>query len=159
MFRKMTRETQGMSEAQIEKILEKATSGVLSLIGDGGYAYGVPMSFCFHEGKIYFHGAKQGHKIDAILANNKVSFTVIATDNIIPEELTTYFRSVIVFGKIRISEDLDEKRQALQCIVDKYSHKYVKKGETEIERALPHVAVSILEIEHMTGKMSKEYVG
>jgi len=84
------------------KILQSATSGVLAVCGDDGYPYAVPLSYVYADGKIYFHSALQGHKIDAIRSNPKVSFCVIDKDDIQPQEFTTYFRSVIVFGKARI---------------------------------------------------------
>ena len=101
MFRKMRRHKQLLSKEECEKILYKATSGVLALEGDNNYPYTVPISYLYEDNKIYFHSAKSGHKIDSIKKNQKVSFCVIDQDKIVPEEYTTYFRSVIVFGKIK----------------------------------------------------------
>ena len=88
-------------------IFNDNTSGVLSVYGEDGYPYGVPLSYVYADGKLYFHSAKDGHKIDAVRNNNKVSFTVIAQDNIVAEEYTTYFQSVIAFGTARILEQDD----------------------------------------------------
>ena len=109
MFREMRRKKQILSNKEIIELLEKGTSGVLALLGDNEYPYAVPISYVYDNSKIYFHGAKAGHKIDAIRKCSKASFCVIAQDEISPEKYTTYFKSVIAFGKIRILEDENEQ--------------------------------------------------
>ena len=104
MFREMRRKKQQLSEVETAEILKRGTSGTLALFGDGGYPYAVPISYVFANGKIYFHGGKQGHKLDAVSRNPKASFCVIDQDLVVPEKYTTYFRSAIVFGTIRILE-------------------------------------------------------
>ena len=99
-FRPMRRKRQKLPKEECEKILNKATAGVLSVLGDDGYPYGVPMSFVYAEGKLYFHSAIEGHKLDAIAKEDKCSFTIIDQDEIHPDEYTSYFRSVIAFGRI-----------------------------------------------------------
>ena len=111
MFREMRRSKQRLPREVAVEILERNTSGVLALSGDEGYPYAVPMSYVYAEGKIYFHSAKNGHKIDAIQRNEKASFCVIDQDQIVPEKYTTLFRSVIVFGRRRLVEDMEEMRR------------------------------------------------
>ncbi|MDE7018067.1 MAG: pyridoxamine 5'-phosphate oxidase family protein [Lachnospiraceae bacterium] len=120
MFREMRRKKQILSNKENIELLEKGTSGVLALLGDNEYPYAVPISYVYDNSKIYFHGAKVGHKIDAIRKCSKASFCVIAQDEIIPEKYTTYFKSVIVFGKIRILEDENEIREAIERLAMKY---------------------------------------
>ena len=79
MFREMRRKRQLLPQEQALEILENNTSGVLALSGDGGYPYAVPMSYVYNDGKIYFHCAKAGHKIDAIRSCDKASFCVVRT--------------------------------------------------------------------------------
>ena len=110
MFREMKRKERQLSAELTEKILNKCTSGVLSVIGDDGYPYGVPVSYAYSDGKIFFHCAKEGHKVDAIKNNPKVSFTVIAQDDVVPEAYGTDFASVIAFGKASFVEDPEENR-------------------------------------------------
>lgn len=100
MFREMRRKRQLLSEKESIDVLARGTAGVLALLGDDDYPYAVPISYVYNDSKLYFHGAKTGHKIDAIKECSKASFCVIDQDNIVPEEYTTYFRSVIAFGKI-----------------------------------------------------------
>ena len=106
---------------EVKEILYEGTSGVLALSGDDGYPYAVPLSYVYDGGKIYFHCAKAGHKLDAIKRDEKASFCVIGQDQVVPEEYTTYFRSVIVFGKIQIIEDETKKRQAIEKLAVKYT--------------------------------------
>ena len=109
MFREMRRKNQELSHEDTIQVLKRGTNGVLAVIGDEGYPYGVPLSYVYVDGKIYFHCGLSGHKADAIRSNDKVCFTVIDQDKIVAEELTSYFRSVIVFGRAVILADPEEK--------------------------------------------------
>ncbi len=158
MFRAMGRKKQLLSEAETIEILQSCTSGVLALIGDNDYPYAVPLSYAYKDGKLFFHFAKAGHKIDSIVKNTKVSFCVIKTDDVIPRKLTTHFRSAIVFGRARILTEDSEKKYALECLVEKYSPDYLAEGQSEIERDWNRVCVAEVKIEHMTGKAAIEIV-
>ena len=109
MFREMRRKRQALSASEVAEILHRGTSGVLALLGDEEYPYAVPLSYVYDEGKLYFHSATSGHKIDAAERSAKASFCVIDQDSIRPEKYTT-FRSVIVFGRIRVITD--EKKES-----------------------------------------------
>ena len=112
MFREVSRnKKQIMSQERCDEILNKATSGVLNLLGDDDYPYGVPISFVYKNNKLYFHGMTKGHKVDAMKKHDKASFTIIDTDHVVPKEWTTYFRSVIVFGRMKFIEDNEEKKE------------------------------------------------
>jgi len=158
MFREMRRKKQLLSEAETIEILQSCTSGVLAVIGDNDYPYAVPLSFAYKDGKLFFHFAKAGHKIDSIVRNNKVSFCVIKTDNVIQKTFTTHFRSAIVFGRARILTEDSEKKYALECLVEKYSPDYIAEGQSEIERDWNRVWVAEIKIEHMTGKAAIEII-
>ena len=156
MFRSMRRIRQLLPEEETLAILENATSGVLALIGDDGYPYTVPLSYIHLNGKLYFHCALEGHKIDAIRQCEKASFCVVAQDQIVPEEFTTYFKSVIAFGKVRIMEDSDEKAAALRALAERYSPEQMEAGEREIASSMAHTAMIEFTIEHLTGKEATE---
>lgn len=158
MFREMRRIKQELSYENSIELLNKATSGVLAVSGDDDYPYAVPLSFVYDDSKIYFHAAKSGHKIDAINRNSKVSFCVTDMDHIVPEEYTTYFRSVIVFGKARILEQESEKRKAIEKLAEKYSPDHEEGRLQEIESAFKHLCMIELTIEHITGKEAIELV-
>ena len=158
MFRPMRRQAQQLSEAEALEILRNGSSGVLAVAGDESYPYAVPLSYAYAEGKLFFHVACSGHKLDAIARNDKVSFCVIAEDELVPEEFTTRYRSVVVFGRARILTEDAEKRRALRLLVEKYAPGLVEQGEAEISRAWERFHALELRIEHMTGKASKELV-
>lgn len=105
MFRKMRRCQQALSQEEIEDVLYRGSSGVLALSGDDDYPYAVPISYVYDGEKLFFHCAKSGHKLDAIQRKAKASFCVIDQDQIVPEAYTTYYRSVIAFGKIQVMKD------------------------------------------------------
>lgn len=157
MFREMRRKRQLLPTEESVAILKKMTNGTLALHGEDGYPYAVPVSYVYADGKIYFHSATNGHKVDAIMRNDKVSFCVVEQDEIKPAEFTTYFRSVIAFGKARILEDADEKQLALQLLADKYSH-----GEPGVEEEIAkggnHLLMVEITVEHLTGKEAIELV-
>ena len=155
MFREMRRKRQLLPHEESIAILEKMTNGTLALHGDEGYPYAVPISYVYADGKIYFHCAMKGHKVDAIMRNEKVSFCVVEQDNIKPAEFTTYFRSVIVFGRAGILTDETEKRAALNLLADKYSHGEAGLSD-EITKSFNHLLMVKIDIEHMTGKESIE---
>ncbi|MEL7646365.1 MAG: pyridoxamine 5'-phosphate oxidase family protein [Anaerolineaceae bacterium] len=156
MFRPMRRITQQLSETEALDMLKSGSSGVMALAGDEGYPYAVPLSYAYCEGKLYFHVAKSGHKLDAIARNDKVSFCVIQKDEVIPADFTTHYRSVIVFGRARILTDEAEKRRALRLLVEKYSPGFLAEGEAEITRSWERFHALELRIEHMSGKAAKE---
>ena len=157
-FRPMRRHRQQLSREECERILDRCTSGVLALTGDGGYPYAVPLSYVYADGAIIFHSAVQGHKIDAIKRDNRCSFCVIDQDEIKPAEFTTHFRSVIAFGRIHILDSTNEKVQALRLLGRRYSPGDEHGLQHEINQSLDHVLLLRLDIEHMSGKEAIELV-
>lgn len=159
MFREMRRKKQLLSNRESVDVLSRGTAGVLALLGDDDYPYAVPISYVYDNSKIYFHGAKAGHKIDAIQKCSKASFCVIDQDNIIPEEYTTYFRSVIAFGKVRILDDEKEIREAIEKLAIKYHPKDSKTNrEKAINKEWKPLCMMEFSIEHLTGKEAIEIV-
>lgn len=151
MFREMRRKKQKLSKEECDRILYNGTSGVLALHGDDGYPYAVPVSYVYNGEKLLFHSAKNGHKIDAILKNAAASFCVIDQDQIVPEEYTTYFRSIIASGRIRILEDDTEKRSAIEKLAVKYApDDTVENRDKAIEREWKPLCMMEMEIEHLT---------
>ncbi|MDE7243983.1 MAG: pyridoxamine 5'-phosphate oxidase family protein [Oscillospiraceae bacterium] len=160
MFREMRRKRQILSQEDCTMILTRGTSGVLALHGDEGYPYAVPMSYVYHDGKIYFHSAKSGHKLDAIRADPKASFCVIGQDRVVPEEYTTYFRSVIVFGKIRILDGEMEKREAIEILAARYAPEdSADYREYMIQKEWKQLCLLELSIDYLSGKEAIELVG
>ena len=156
MFREMRRKKQQLSETMAISMLKSATAGVLAVHGDDGYPYTVPVSHVYEDGKLFFHSAVEGHKVDAIRRNTKVSFCVIQQDEVIPEALSTLYRSVIVFGRARILVDAIEKQHALECLAQRFSEDYMEKAKTEIRNDWDRLIVVELKIEHITAKAALE---
>ena len=158
MFRKLRRSRQILSQEDCEGVLTRGTSGVLAVAGDDDYPYAVPLSYVSHGNKIFFHCAKSGHKLDAIARNSKVSFCVIDEDKIVPEEYTTYFRSVIAFGRARMLQDETEKRAAIEMLAAKYTPDDEEGRRKEIDKEFQALCVVEIAIEHLSGKEAIEFV-
>ena len=159
MFHKMRRNVQQLSQEESEAVLLRGTAGVLALAGDKAFPYAVPISYVYDGEHIYFHSATEGHKIDAIERNPNASFAVIDRDEVIPEKYTTAFRSVIVFGSIRIIEDDTEKRAAVRKLALKYAPDNTEQQHAaEIDGAWSRFCMLEMSIAHMTGKQAIELV-
>lgn len=157
MFREMRRHKQKLEPQEIISVLERNSNGVLACLGDNDYPYAVPMSYTYKDQKIFFHCAKEGHKIDAILKHPKVSFAVVDADEIVGNKFTTYFRSAIVFGQARLAYE-DERLPAFRDLVEKYSGDVDEADKAKEIAQSQGAAVVVIEIEHMSGKEAIELV-
>ena len=159
MFRPMRRKRQELTKEMTEDILHRNTAGVLALAGDEEFPYAVPISYVYDGEHIYFHSAAEGHKIDAIQKNPNASFAVIDQDEVIPEKYTTAYRSVVVFGSIRIIEDEGEKRSAVRKLAVKYAPDNTEQQHAaEIDGAWKRFCMLEMSIAHMTGKVGSALV-
>ena len=155
MFRPMRRIKQQLSEEKSLEVLKKAKRGVLSVIGDDGWPYGIYLNPHFENGRIYFHGAKAGHKIDALKKESRASFTVI-DDGVKDEGGWAYtFKSVVVFGRVEFVEDQNEAVEICRRLARRFNPSEAD-IEDEIRRAAAHVQVFALIPEHITGKRVHE---
>ena len=157
MFREMRRGKQALSVDETIEILHKGTSGVLALSGDCGYPYAVPLSYVFIDDKLYFHCATEGHKLDAIKSDPRASFCVTAQDIVSPEEYTTHYKSVIVFGKISIMEDDVQKLRAIRKLSAKYAPNDSEHHRDDvIGKEWKSLCMLEMVPEHITGRQAKE---
>ena len=155
MFRELTRIKQQISNEECIEILKNEPRGVLSVLGDDDYPYALPINFYYDEkeNKIYFHGGKTGHKMDAIAKHDKASFCVYDKGYHKDGHWSLNIRSVIVFGRIKVVDNW-----SVDKIID-LSKKYTQDMdyiENEITQFAKNTAVLELEIEHMTGKLVNE---
>ena len=157
-FRPLRRADQELSRAEAETILREAKTAVLALSGDGGFPYAVPVNPLYREGKVYFHSAPTGHKIDAIRRCAKVSLCVVAQDDVLPEKLTTAYRSVIVFGRARIVDRPDEARRIAESLGEKYAADYPELCRRAVDGALSAGKMVCVEIvpDRITGKCGRQ---
>ena len=153
----MRRFKQQISEAECIRILNEQPRGVLSLIGDDGYPYGIPLDhwYCEDDGKLYFHGAKEGHKIDAIASCDKVSYCVMDEGFRKEGEWALNINSVIVFGRISLVTDTEKAKKICTEITRKFTDDEAYLAH-ELEHAFPRVQCLELTPEHMTGKLVNE---
>ena len=157
MFREMRRKNQQLSQEECRQVLDRGSSGVLALLGDGGYPYALPISYVYDGEHIYFHCARTGHKLDAIAREPRCSFCVIDQDQVVPEEYTTYFRSVIVFGQMRVIIDESEKRSAIEKLAVKYAPSDTAENrDAFIQKEWAPLCMLEMNIEHMSGKEARE---
>ena len=157
MFREMRRFKQQISTEKCVEILKNEPRGVLMVLGDDDYPYGIPIDFYYdeREKKIYFHSAKQGHKIDAINRHDKASFCVYDQGYRKEGEWSLNINSVIAFGRLRLMEDQEKVIEKLRLLGLK-DFPTAESVEEELERAASRVQMLELTIEHMTGKLVNE---
>ncbi|MBR6993496.1 MAG: pyridoxamine 5'-phosphate oxidase family protein [Methanobrevibacter sp.] len=151
----MRRIGQAISKEECEEILTNEPRGVLALLGDDDYPYAIPMSHVYVDGKIYFHGAQEGHKNDAVKKHSKVSYCVMDKGIKAKDSWWYTFKSVIVFGKMKTLTDRDEKTERLTHLGDKFFPTHEETVD-EINRLLDRTEVFEITIEHMSGKIVKE---
>ena len=157
MFRPMRRNRQLLAETEVKTILSRCSHGILACQGDDGYPYAVPLNYVYVDDRIYFHAAASGHKIDAIQRQPKVSFAIVDEDRIVSAEYTSYFRSVIAFGRARITEG-DEKLQAFRALMEKYSSDQPEVAKQQELAKCDRAVIVAIDIEYLTGKQAKELV-
>lgn len=151
MFKEMRRKDRELKIDEIIEILKNNSYGVLSTVSENGYPYGVPISYVYFNNSIFFHCAVNGHKLDNISNNSKVSFCVVGRTHILPDKFSTEYESAIVFGNaIEVSND--EKNLALLEIINKYSADFIEQGKEYIKNASNATKVIKINIEHMSGK-------
>ena len=152
MFRKMRRNAQELPREEALAVLENGSTGILAVLGDGGYPYTVPLNYALMGGNIYFHCAPEGHKLDAIKKNGKVSFCVVGKDEVIAPIFSTDYRSAIAFGRARVVTEDGLKREALVGLAEKYGPDYMEAGREEIKSTWDRVVIVEIKVEHLTGK-------
>ena len=157
MFREVARRRQALDDAECEHILKTALRGVLSVQGDDGYPYGMPMNHWYDPAKrtLYFHSGRRGHRADALARCDKVSYCVLSDSEPIPDQWALRFKSVIAFGRMHPVTDEAEAMDICRAL----SHKFTADDayiEDEIARLHANTVVYALQIEHLTGKTVKE---
>jgi nitroimidazol reductase NimA-like FMN-containing flavoprotein (pyridoxamine 5'-phosphate oxidase superfamily) len=147
----MRRKDKAMQDGAIIGLLQNAEYGVLSTVDGNEQPYGVPLNYVLMNNGIYFHCALEGHKLDNLAANPKVSFCVVGRTKVLPAEFSTEFESVVVFGRASVIEG-DERYQALNALIEKYSPEFVSEGSAYIEKFDSQTKLVRIEIQQMTGK-------
>jgi nitroimidazol reductase NimA-like FMN-containing flavoprotein (pyridoxamine 5'-phosphate oxidase superfamily) len=155
VFRPMRRFKQQMTVEDCVVLLQRVKRGVLAVLGDGGYPYTVPMDFVYNDGHLYFHCAKEGHKLDAIRSCDKASFCVLGEGVKEPDSWWLHFESVVCFGRVYVVEEASRTDALLRLL----GAKYFPQGydmEADMSKNAPNALVLDLQIEHLSGKRVRE---
>lgn len=159
MFRELRRRDRKLDEKSTDNLLKKGIYSVLSTTGKDGYAYGSPLNYVFSNNSIYFHCAKEGHKLDNIKHNNKVCFCVVGDTKLQPQSFSIKYESAIVFGQIEEVRE-DKKYDALMSLIKKYAGEFYtdemkQKAEKYIDHNYGKTRVFRIDIENTCGKRKK----
>lgn len=154
-WRKMRRFNQQLTDEECIGILKKEPRGVMAMHGENGYPYAIPMDFYYEDGKLYFHGAKQGNKVDLLEKDHKVCFTVYDQGFIKEGDWALNIKSVVIFGQVHVLEDPEQIEQYCRKLGLKY-YPNAEDVEEEIQKAVKRVRMMVLTIDHMTGKIVNE---
>lgn len=152
MFREVKLKDRAISEKKAIEVMINGSYGVLSTIGEDGYPYGVPLNYIYFDSGICFHCAQEGHKIENIDFNNKVSFCVVTKSDVLGNQFDTDYESAIIFGKTIVVTDDSEKEKILLAVLKKYSADYMEAGNNYMRKNWDDTKVIKIEIEHVSGK-------
>ncbi|KAB0666671.1 pyridoxamine 5'-phosphate oxidase family protein [Oryzomonas japonica] len=151
MHHELRRKERALTEPEAREILERGEYGILSTCDPDGQPYGIPLSYCFENDAIYFHCAVEGHKLNNIAADSRVSFCVVGTTEVLPDQFATRYESVVISGRATEAFD-EEKQRALEGLLAKYSAEFRLPGLDYIEAMRELTRVFRVSIEDISGK-------
>ena len=154
MYKEMRRKDRAIDNEAARALLNDGTYGVLSTTDENNQPYGIPLSYAVMDDEIFIHCANEGHKLDNIMSNRKVSFCVVGQTELLPDKFSTRYESVIVFGTASIVNG-DEKRAPLIALLAKYSPDHMESGRKYIDTLINKTVVIKVSIGHITGKARK----
>ncbi|NWO20477.1 pyridoxamine 5'-phosphate oxidase family protein [Oribacterium sp. oral taxon 102] len=156
-FRKMRRFRQALSEEDCVAVLQSAPRGIMAFHGENGYPYAIPLNQYYdpEDGKLYFHGAKQGLKLDLLEKENKVCFTVMDEGFVKEGEWALNIRSVVCLGQVEALTDHEKVLEQCRKLARKF-YPTEKDVEDEVEKAGSRVHMLVMTIDRMTGKLVNE---
>ena len=157
MFRPLRRTKNAISDEKAKELLSEEKRGIFAVNGDDGYPFAIPVDYYYDEeaGKIYFHGAKQGHKVDSLKKNDKVCFTVYGNEFRKEGDWAPYLQSVVVFGRCRLVDDPEETLEHIRLLALKY-YPTAEEVEEEIAKDISRAQLYEITIEHLCGKQIHE---
>jgi nitroimidazol reductase NimA-like FMN-containing flavoprotein (pyridoxamine 5'-phosphate oxidase superfamily) len=157
MFRELLRKNKRLDTDTCIRLLREQKRGVLSVIGDHGYPYGMPMNHFYNpeDRCIYFHCGRNGHRLDSLKRSSKASFCVCEQGYKENGDWAYHVRSVIVFGEVEIIDDIDVVSHIARKLSYKFTHDeaYI---QNEIDRFAKATLLLKLTPEHVCGKFVKE---
>jgi hypothetical protein len=155
MTKPLRREDRQLDDATAMALLKRGEYGILSTSDKNNRPYGIPVNYVVMEESIFFHCATEGHKLENITANNGVSFCVVGKTELIPEQFSTRYESVVVSGRADIIKDNVLKKNALRALVAKYAPDHIAAGDAYIDKLMDKTTVVRIGIESLAGKARK----
>ena len=159
MYREVRRKDREITKEEAMLLLKNCEYGILATVGSDNVPYAVPMNYVLDNNVIYVHAARDGHKIDNMKANPRVSFTVVGETEPVHEgnDYSTFYESAMAFGKARFVEDMNELKSSLHTL----TAKYFPNGMDEFEKVLANydlskLSVIAVDIEHVSGKAKRK---
>ena len=156
--RPMRRKDRQLPQEEAWALIEKGGHGALSVTGDGGWPYGVPMNFITLDGCLYLHCAREGHKLDSIARDDRVCFTVVTKAQPVPEHITTLYESVIVFGRASLVEEEDQRLAVLDQLISDLGQVSPALKARYIQAKQAKTGLIRIQPVQVTGKASRNYV-
>ena len=153
-FREMRRGDKQLEEKEAYEVLKKCDHMILATKLENGYPYSLPLNHVYEDGRLYFHCALEGQKVDAFKYDDKVCISAVEKGEILPEKFSTGFTSVTAFGRISLVEDEDERMKGFTALIKRFSPDYYESGMKYIEKLQHKTALYAIDIEHITGKSS-----
>ena len=157
MFRSIRKKKNEISIEKAKRLLHNARRGVLAVNGDNHYPYAIPVNNLYDEEnqKIYFHGSRAGHKVDAIKNCDKVCVTVFGNETVKKESWAPFLQSVVIFGRCHLVKDQATAIALLKRFAMKF---YPDENMVDEEIVLSGKTVQMyeIEIEHLSGKEVQE---
>ena len=155
--RPMHRRDRQLPQQEAWDLLTQGTCGILSVVGDEGWPYAVPLNYTVMDGRIYLHCAKAGYKLDAIARDDRVCFTVVAREELVRDHATALYASVVVLGRAALVPDEATRQAALAHLVDTLSDVPPDLRDQYIQRRGKNTAVLCIQPLHITGKAKADF--
>jgi hypothetical protein len=156
MSHEIRRQDRALPESEAYAILDEGGDGVLATWGEDGYPYAVPMNHVLADGVLYLHCAQTGHRLDNLAHCDKVSYCVVSAREVVPAQLSTNYRSAVVFGRAVRVEDPAEKRRGLLALLHRFAPEHLESGQKALEHNFAATAVLRIDIHRITGKARKK---
>jgi nitroimidazol reductase NimA-like FMN-containing flavoprotein (pyridoxamine 5'-phosphate oxidase superfamily) len=151
-LRDIRRSDRAVTEVEAREILARAEHGVLATVGADGWPYAVPVNHVLAGDVIYIHCAQEGHKLENLAHEERVSFCAVASARVLPEALSTLYESAVVFGRAAVVTDPTEKRRGLELLAVRFCGALTPEAEKAIVTSASRTAVVRIRIERITGK-------
>ena len=156
MSHEMRRKDRELKEEEAYAVLREGGDGVLATLGEDGYPYAVPMNHALADGALYLHSALSGHKLENLAHCDLVSYCVVTAREVVPAELSTNYRSAVVFGRAALVTEPGEKRRGLMALLHRFAPDHMENGLMELERDFARTAVLRIDIHRISGKARKK---